>query len=98
MFVLRFYSGSNLDLLVLSQVIESNNPLDPQKVSYKQALVQDPGKSLPLIDEQKVNFNSPSFVNHYPDLSSLSDDHDILDFLASYLKDMTPFYHMYLIG
>lgn len=85
--------------------MESSNSLDPLRVSYKQALVRDPGNKSrhpppPSGEDQKVDFNTPSSVNHYPDSGSMGDgdDDDIHDLLASILQDMTQFYHVYLIG
>lgn len=59
MSVLRLYSDNKFDLLSFSQVMEPSNPVDPPKVSYKQALVRDPSNT-PYGEDQKVEFNTPS--------------------------------------
>lgn len=78
--------------------MERTNPLPPPKATYKQALVSDPRNTFPSGEDQKVDSYTSPYTHHYPDSSSMSDDDDIQDLLASYLKVMTTFYHMYFIG
>lgn len=78
--------------------MEQITPSVPQKFSYKQVSVKDRGNDLPCAEDQKVDNYTSTSVHQYTDSTSMGNDDDIPDLLASDLKDMTPFYHMYLIG
>lgn len=84
----------------MSQVMESANPSLLQRSFYKQALIRDPGNTIPSLgDDQKVSTNiSPSPHHPNPESSNLGDEDDIPVLLESNLKDMTPFYKMFLIA
>lgn len=72
--------------------MKQTKPLPPSKLTYKQALVSDLGNTLPSADDQKVDSFTSPYTLYCPEASSMGDDDDIPDLLASNLKDMTHFY------
>lgn len=94
------YSRTNSSFHLCLQVMESHKILKSQRTSFKQVLIQDPSHVFSIWGEaHKDNTKAPNLIDDSdPDPLSMAEDEEVPDLFDSDIKDMYPFYHVYLIG